>query len=137
MPAIEILDREEYTESSSYDVVGWFEDTPNIEQRGYIVSDYQEISSLEDVSKINAYKAARYRLKQLSGENVRSWTKEFTYFPIECGAIGMIYVYDVMSASYKTFRVIVTKITLNMSPFTQTITFSEITPITRFTDESS
>lgn len=127
----------ETTVSAEYDVIGWYEDTPNIEQRGYLVSDYQEVNSLNEVSLINAFREARRRLKILTGKNVRSWTKEFTYFPIECGAIGTIYTKDVMTRSYKTFRVMVTKIVLNLSPMTQTITFSEITPTTMFTDDVS
>lgn len=127
----------ETTTSTQYDVVGWYENTPNIEQRGYIVSDYQETNSLDDVSHINVFRAARSRLKQLTGNNVRSWTKEFTYFPIECGAVGMIYTKDVITDTYRTFRVIITKVVLNLSPMTQTITFSEITPTTTFTDEGS
>ena len=123
--------------SAQYDVVGWYENTPNIEQRGYIVSDYQETNSLDDVSHINVFRAARSRLKQLTGNNVRSWTKEFTYFPVECGAVGTIYTKDVITDTYRTFRVIITKVVLNLSPMTQTITFSEITPTTTFTDEGS
>lgn len=132
-----IDETKETTTSAQYDVVGWYEDTPNIEQRGYIVSDYQETNSLDDVSHINVFRAARSRLKQLTGNNIRSWTKEFTYFPIECGAVGIIYTKDVITDTYRTFRVIVTKIVLNLSPMTQTITFSEITPTTTFTDEGS
>lgn len=131
------VNNHETTTSTQYNVVGWYENTPNIEQRGYIVSDYQESNSLDDVSHINVFRAARSRLKQLAGNNVRSWTKEFTYFPFECGAVGTIYIKDVITNTYRTFRVIVTKIVLNLSPLTQTITFSEITPTTTFTDEGS
>lgn len=133
----EIEETKETTVSAQYDVVGWYENTPNIEQRGYIVSDYQETNSLDDVSHINVFRAARSRLKQLTGNNVRSWTKEFTYFPVECGAVGTIYTKDVITDTYRTFRVIITKVVLNLSPMTQTITFSEITPTITFTDEGS